>query len=141
MAGNDLARTVITDRSVGLAAAPGGRESVEVVRYEPSEIELRVNAAAESALVAAENFYPGWRASIDGKAADIFRADIAFRGIVVPAGAHTVRMEFSPAIFPVSLSVSAAALLALAWLIFRGVWLIYRGAYRGNGTAKSPPAH
>jgi hypothetical protein len=133
MAGNDLARTVITDRWVELAAGPAEPESVEVVRYEPSEIELRVNAGAPSALISAENFYPGWRASIDGKAADIFRADIAFRGIVVPAGAHTVRMEFRPAIFPVSLAISAAALLFL-------MSLIYRGAYRGSGTAKSPPA-
>lgn len=131
LAGN-LRNTVITDRWIDLPPATNGVESVNVLHYEPSSIELEVKAASPSALVAAESFYPGWRAWIDGTETGIFRADIAFRGIVVPAGTHTVRMQFEPGIFPASLAVSGVGLLVLALLTFRG-------AYRGSGKAKSPP--
>ncbi len=134
LAESDLSRTVITDRWIELPPSVGsGAESVEVVRYEPSTIELRVKAQSVAAMVASESFYPGWKAWVNGRESEIFRADIGLRGVVVPAGESTVRMEFHPPIFPLSIAVSAAAILALAALSFRG-------AYRGSGRETPPPA-
>jgi uncharacterized membrane protein YfhO len=66
--------------------------------------------------VLAESFYPGWRAWVDGAPVEIVRTDIAFRGLVVPAGAHEVAMRFQPAILPLSLAVSLAAAILLCAL-------------------------
>jgi hypothetical protein len=53
----------------------------------------------------------------DGTPTEIYRTDIAFRGLSLPAGVHTVRMEFRPVILPISIAVSAgtAALPVLPW--------------------------
>jgi hypothetical protein len=45
--------------------------------------------------------------------------DIALRGVVVPDGAHRVRMEFRPVILPVSLAITLATALVLALLAWR----------------------
>ena len=46
-------------------------------------------------LVVAETYYPGWRARIDGKPAQVLEVNGALRGLPVPKGAHTVEFEYS----------------------------------------------
>lgn len=114
----DFRRTAITERPVTLAAssAPDGEDRVKVLRYEANSIELSVQSAGWGLLVMSENYYPGWRAWLDGKAAEIVPTDISFRGVVVPAGSHRFRMEFHPMVLPVSMAISLASALALLML-------------------------
>ena len=39
---------------------------------------------------------------------EIYRTDIAFRGLLMPAGIYRVRMQFRPEIFFIGLGVSMA---------------------------------
>jgi hypothetical protein len=112
----DLHRTAITDRPISLRGAHGG-DQVETVEYQPGRLQLKVTTEQPALLVLAESYYPGWVAWVDGAPAEIYRTDIAFRGVAVPAGSHTVRMEFRPAILPISIAVSVgtALLLGLLW--------------------------
>jgi hypothetical protein len=116
----DLHRTAITDRPIFL---PGGHglEEVQTIDYQPGWLQLKVSTEQPALLVLAESYYPGWMAWVDGTPAEIYRTDIAFRGVSVPPGRHTVRMEFRPVILPISIAVSAATagLLGLFWLVFR----------------------
>jgi hypothetical protein len=118
----DFRRTAIPDRPVPL---PGGSaangidpDEVKVLRYQPDLLELSVRSQAPALLVLSESYYPGWKAWLDTAPAAIYRTDIAFRGVAVPPGEHVVRMEFRPAILPVSAAVSlgtATFLLVLIW--------------------------
>jgi uncharacterized membrane protein YfhO len=65
-------------------------------------------------LVVSDSYYPGWRAWVDGNSVAIHRVNYGFRGVVVPAGRHTVEMEYEPASFQVGLFLSLAAAAALA---------------------------
>ncbi|KPL80996.1 hypothetical protein ADN00_00110 [Ornatilinea apprima] len=47
-------------------------------------------------LVAAESYFPGWTASVDGLAAKIYPADGVFMGIQAPAGQHRVEFRYQP---------------------------------------------
>lgn len=47
-------------------------------------------------LVAAESFFPGWKASVDGLAVKIYPADGVFMGIQAPAGQHRVEFRYQP---------------------------------------------
>jgi hypothetical protein len=119
----DLHRTAITDRPLSLRGdepSGGGPTGVETVDYQPGSLQLKVSTQQPALLVLAESYYPGWLAWVDGTPAEIYRTDIAYRGVSVPAGVHTVRMEFRPAILPISIAVSlgTAALLGLC-----GWWL------------------
>jgi hypothetical protein len=111
----DLHRTAITDRPAALPAGFGG--TVETIDYQPGWLQLKVSTEQPALLVLAESYYPGWMAWVDGTPSEIYRTDIAFRGITVPAGTHTVRMEFRPAILPISIAISVATalLLGLSW--------------------------
>jgi hypothetical protein len=139
----DLHRTAITDRPIALPRRASGLAGetacatgtsavrsdvghtvssaeaacVQTVDYQPGWLQLQVSTQQPALLVLAESYYPGWTAWVDGTPAEIYRTDIAFRGVSVPAGTHTVRMEFRPAIFPISIAVSAgtAVLLGLFW--------------------------
>ena len=48
-------------------------------------------------VVLSDTYFPGWRARVDGKAADIYEVNAAMRGVLVPAGLHTVTMRYRPA--------------------------------------------
>ena len=88
---------------------------VRVVSYQPTEVRLETESAAPAFLVAAESYYPGWRASIDGRPTRLYAADAGFRGIRIPAGRHAVEMRFIPGTLYWAAGMSFLALLAAAW--------------------------
>jgi hypothetical protein len=121
----DLHETAITDQPIdalpNVDLPPGAdsdRGDVKVIRYEPSRIDLSLRAPRASLLVLSETYYPGWKAWIDEQPTAIHSVDIALRGVVVPGGAHQLRMEFRPVILPVSLGISLATAILLAISVF-----------------------
>jgi len=77
----------------------------------PNRIVLEVEAPASAFLASSHSFYPGWRASIDGKRADIQRINGIFCGIAVPAGSHRIVFRFVPLSFWIGLLISGLSLL------------------------------
>jgi uncharacterized membrane protein YfhO len=70
--------------------------------------------------VLSDNWFPGWHATVDGHAEPVLLADGALRGIAVPAGRHTVEMEYSPASIRWGSAVSLLAFLSLAAIALTG---------------------
>jgi hypothetical protein len=86
-----------------------------IVKYQDDEVVMRTDTAHAGTLVLADAYYPGWQAQVDGKAAPIYPADLALRGVMVPAGIHTVVMRYQPGSFTVgALGVPAGVALFLA---------------------------
>ena len=56
-------------------------------------MELEVDAQSRGLLVLSENYYPGWRATVDGQTAPIYRVDSALRGVIVPRGHSRVVLQ------------------------------------------------
>jgi uncharacterized membrane protein YfhO len=94
----------------------------EIVRYEPARIDIQVRAAAPALLVLSDLFYPGWEATVDGRPAEILRANYAMRALAIPKGAHEVRFLYRPASFRAGVAASAAGCLALACLVSWRLW-------------------
>jgi len=77
-----------------------------------------VTAETDALLVLADTYYPGWSATVDGRATEILRANYAFRAIEVPAGRHEVALVYRPSHWRTGLLLSLAGLLgALACLL------------------------
>jgi hypothetical protein len=70
-----------------------------ITRYEPGRISLTLDQPAPegSALIVSENYYPGWNATVDGKAAPIGRADYTLIGVALPTGGRQVELAFHEA--------------------------------------------
>ncbi|HEY5085736.1 MAG TPA: YfhO family protein, partial [Gemmatimonadaceae bacterium] len=81
-------------------------------------LTLDRGAPAGSALVVSENYYPGWRATVDGKPAPIGRAQYSMIGVELPAGARKIELTFTSAPYETGKAITwvalIVALLALA---------------------------
>jgi hypothetical protein len=97
------------------AATPprAGAGSAVIERYEPDLVELAVRAESAGLLVVSEIYHPNWHAWVDGEEVPIWRTNVAFRGVEVPAGEHRVRFAYRSASFVAGRAISIAATLVL----------------------------
>jgi len=94
---------------------------VTVTRYDPGAIDLTLEgpAPAGSALVVSENFYPGWTATVDGKVAEVGRADYTLIGVALPSTAKHVSLRFASAPYETGRMLTLGALaMVLALIVF-----------------------
>ncbi len=84
---------------------------------------------ADTRMVFAQPFYPGWQARVDGHRVAIGRDDI-FPAVVVPAGAHMLEFAYRPSLLAGKLLTAFATLLLLGSL---GAWRRSRPAARAAG--------
>lgn len=71
--------------------------SIRLTSYAPDVLTYQSQSTADGTVVFSEIYYPyGWKAYIDGKPAEIFRANYLLRAMNIPAGQHDIRMEFRP---------------------------------------------
>jgi hypothetical protein len=87
--------------------------------YESNRVEMAVSSPGTSFVVLADQYYPGWRARVDGEETDIFRANGVVRGVVVPPGEHTLTFSYRPRKIYASLVVSGISVLLCVLLVGR----------------------
>lgn len=113
----DLGKTLILERDPGQSFETGGREWAEVVSYQPNRVEIETEADGAKLLFLSDAYYPGWVARVDGRETPVFRADYAFRALIVGAGRHKVVFEYEPLSFRAGAAVTASAVLLTIFLI------------------------
>jgi Bacterial membrane protein YfhO len=99
--------------------ASGALGEASIMQYEPERVIVETNSPGQAWLVLADAWYPGWRAQVDGRPADLMRADMLFRAVPVPAGRHWVEIIYDPASFRTGVVISMAAMIgciAILWL-------------------------
>jgi hypothetical protein len=77
-------------------AAAGMGGSARLVRYANTEVVVEVTAPGGGILLLNDVWHPWWRASVDGVDAEILKANVMFRAVVVSRGRHLVRFSFHP---------------------------------------------
>jgi hypothetical protein len=107
-----------------LQGAPVPGDEVAIETYRPERVRVRVHTEAEGYLVLADSFYPGWEARLDGREAELLRANVVLRAVRVPPGDHLVEFTYSPLSWRLGLAVSAVAWLGLAVILVAGLWKI-----------------
>jgi hypothetical protein len=100
----DIRTAAIFDTSARIASAradlkeppPPSPVKARVATYQPGHIVVDVDGPvnAGAALVVSENYYPGWRAAVDGVAAATERADYTLIGVELPPNAKRVELTF-----------------------------------------------
>jgi len=103
----DPRRTALIEADVKstplLSQLSGGEVSPSAVArmssYEPNRLKIDTEAEHPSFLVVSEVNYPGWAARMDGAETPIYQTDYLLRGVALPAGKHTVVMEYKAPAF------------------------------------------
>jgi hypothetical protein len=95
-----------------------GRERPEVLsdREKSDRITARIRTNNPGCLRIIEAWDPGWRATLDGKPADVLIADAFAMAVRVPAGTHEVRLQFKTPGSGMGLAISISSLALLATL-------------------------
>jgi hypothetical protein len=90
---------------------PSGKGKAAFERDEIDDVLVRTECPSEGLLVLRDSWYPGWMAFIDGGKTPILRINGCFRGVVVPAGGHSVRFVYRPTLVYIAGAVSLLASL------------------------------
>jgi len=88
-----------------------------VVRFETSRVEVEVDAASDAFVVLVDAYSPSWRATLDGAATQVHRANVAFRAVAVPAGRHSVVWSYAAPTIWLGLALSLAGACVAAAIV------------------------
>jgi hypothetical protein len=91
-------------------------DTVQLIEHAPDRLAIRAEMACDGMVVLSDAFYPGWRARVDHRPAEIHQVDGAMRGVAVPRGTHTVTMRYRPVSVYLGAALTLLGILgALGW--------------------------
>ncbi len=117
--GFNPARTAVVDKrfsSIVKESIPNRdtTATIKLISYAPNHLVYEYDSKTEQIVVFSEIYYDlGWKAFIDGKPAEQFRADYVLRGLVVPAGKHTIEFKYQLKSFEIASLVSPIVFVLL----------------------------
>jgi hypothetical protein len=122
----DLRRTVVVEDPIpgipraGAGAPAAAAGSAGIARYGEERVSLSVRARRPGVVVLSDPWYPGWKATVDGRDAEVERVDYVLRGVRVPAGTHRVELRYAPASWRLAWILSLLGVLALSAVAIAG---------------------
>jgi hypothetical protein len=87
-----------------------------------NSFKVEVEMQHDGFLFLSENYYPAWKAYVDGKETKIFRADYLFRAVYLEKGKHEVKFVFDSAPYKIGEASTLLTLLGLL-VIFIFYWV------------------
>ncbi len=116
-----ILNTSVTPATLTANTGQAGESQATITYYTAERVEIDVEAAVPGYLLLTDAFYPGWQASVNATPEAIYRADVMFRAVQVPAGRSTVIFDYRPfwrsALLPLGIG------LWLVWgIVTAGIW-------------------
>ena len=98
------------------------KPSARVTRFLSSYAKVTFETACTRLLAYTDTWAPGWTATIDGISTPVLRLNGAIRGVIAPAGPHTLEWSYRPAYWNVTKWVSLTGLLGTLVCLAWGFW-------------------
>ncbi len=134
----NIKNTIVTDAKFGnltgnFNTAHDSAAIIRLTKYSPDVLEYSSSTSMDKTAVFSEIYYPfGWKAYIDNKPAEIFRANYVLRALNIPAGDHQIKFEFRPDSIYKGDKIAVAFVIAmLAFVTFSIGWGVY-GEIKGQ---------
>lgn len=105
--------------------------AIRILSYTPDKIEIDITTEAKGFLVMSDNYHPGWRAEVDGKAAEILRANYIMRALPLIPGNHRITLTFRPEAIIGGVLLTTSGWTALLVLLLLSLWL-GKGGHSGS---------
>lgn len=83
----------------GLTLNTDSTDKIRLTSYKPNELVYESNSKSEGLAIFSEIYYNvrnEWKVTIDGKPADMLRANYVLRALRIPAGKHAIVFKFEP---------------------------------------------
>ena len=94
------------------------KDQIQIVRQTANQTDVRLaGLPGPRVLLFVDSYYPGWRATVNGKEVPIFPANNAFKAIVVPAGSSDVRFAFSSTRVTAGFALAGVAVVLVALIV------------------------
>ena len=94
------------------------KDKLKISVFSPTQIEIKTSAEFPQLLIYQQNYYSGWKVFVDGSEQDLLKSNFTHMAVLVPAGEHTVRFEYSnPGIVLMFCFTSLIFLILIALLI------------------------
>lgn len=105
---------------VGVTDSNVSVDGVTIQEFSENRLKVHVNCTQEKAfLFYSQNYYPGWKARVDGVSTPVYRADYTFQAIPITRGKHSIVLEFDPWLFKISKWITIISCLTCMVLILR----------------------
>jgi hypothetical protein len=109
-------QAIVEKETASLNSRYIGKSEVQVIQHEDTYWKMITHSDEPVLLVVRQNYYPGWRASLDGNFVDIERVNYTQQGVYVPAGEHIIELGFYPYSFYLGCLISFICLVILIFL-------------------------
>jgi len=92
----DYKKKLILEESPGLKKSSSPKNSkVSITSYQSNKITIEVNTPSAGLLFISDNYYPNWKAKVNGKDTKIIIANYSFRSIVLDEGKSKVEFYYN----------------------------------------------
>lgn len=105
---------------VKIGRADFAKGIAHIEKYETDRVTISTQFQENPGfLVLADQYFPGWKALVDGRSTPIYQTNGLLRGIVVPEGKHTVEFLYRPWKVYIAGMIGIAALAGALFVGFR----------------------
>jgi hypothetical protein len=119
--GFDPTRTVVIEGEGPAVASSDPAAELHFLARGVNHISLSASAQQEAYLFLSLPYAPGWQARLDGQPVMVWPANLAFSAIYLPAGSHTITLDYRPPLFVPSLVAAAVGLVGVIVLTLRAM--------------------
>jgi len=116
----------------GDCAHGSGEEKIELLVDQPGKILIRSVLPSAGWIFLADTWYPGWEAYVNGKKAEVYRANYLFKAVSVSGGINEIEFLFRPASF-----YAGAFISGVGWFIVLISIIMCRVSYHSNKKGKT----
>ncbi|WP_448530576.1 hypothetical protein [Raineya sp.] len=103
---------------------------IRLTKHSPNEMVYEFEAKAPQLVLFSEIYYrmgeSGWQAYLDGKPAEYFKANYALRGMVVPAGKHTITFRFEAKVYQDGEKLALISSILMVLLLLGGGFYLWK---------------
>jgi len=98
--------------------------TIKLEEYKPNYLKYTAQNANDGVAIFSEIYYPnGWKVTIDGKEVKEFRANFVLRGLLIPAGKHTIEFKFEPEVVKKGSSIALFSSIGMLMLLLSGLYI------------------
>lgn len=110
----------------GLKLQADSTDKISLITYKPNELVYESNTRNEGLAIFSEIYYnvrDEWKVTIDGKPAEMLRANYVLRALRIPAGKHSIVFKFEPVSIAAGRKVDLISSILLVVLIVGAVFI------------------